>query len=65
MLNEAKTNEWNLLRDRFDAFVHNETLREDNLEKLLDDQIRSRFGEWIARAAERNEPGIGYRIAEN
>jgi len=54
MLSEPKTNEWNLLKDRFDALVHNETLHEDNLEKFLDDQIRRRFGEWIARAVERS-----------
>jgi hypothetical protein len=54
MLSEPKTNEWTLLKDRFDALVHNETLHEDNLEKFLDDQIRRRFGEWIARAAERS-----------
>ena len=53
MLSEPKTNEWNLLKDRFDALVHNETLHEDNLEKFLDDQIRRRFGEWITRARER------------
>ena len=54
MLNEPKTNDWNLLKVRFDASVHNESLHEDSLEKFLDDQIRCRFGEWIARAAERN-----------
>jgi hypothetical protein len=53
MLGEPKTNEWNLLKDQFDALVHNETVQEDNIEKFLDDQIRRRFGEWIARATER------------
>ena len=53
MIGDPKTNEWNLLKDRFDALVHNETGHEDTIEKVLDDQIRRRFGEWIARAAER------------
>ena len=43
-----KTNEWNLLKDQFDALVHNEGAREDSLEQLLDGQIRRRFGELIA-----------------
>jgi hypothetical protein len=33
--------------------VRNETEHEDSFEKFLDDQIRRRFGEWIARATER------------
>ena len=53
MLSEPKTNEWNLLKDRFDALMHNGTVHEANFEELLDDQIRRRFGEWIARATER------------
>jgi len=46
-----KTNEWNLLKDQFDALVQNEGVREDSLEQLLDGQIRRRFGELIAWAA--------------
>ena len=53
MFGEPKTNEWNLLKDQFDALVHNETEHEDSIEKFLDDQIRRRFGEWIVRATER------------
>ena len=45
-----KTNEWNLLKE-FDALVHNQDVREDTLEQVLDDQIRRRFGELIAWAA--------------
>jgi len=33
--------------------VHDESVREDSIEKLLDDKIRRRFGDWITRAAER------------
>lgn len=55
MLGDPKTNEWNLLKDQFDALVHNETEHEDSFEKFLDDQIRRRFGEWIARVTERKK----------
>ena len=53
MLGDPKTNEWNLLKDQFDALMHNGTEHEDSFEKFLDDQIRRLFGEWIARATER------------
>ena len=46
---DLKTNEWNLLRDQFRALVHNEGISED-IEQLLDAQIRRRFGELIAKA---------------
>ena len=46
---DLKTNEWNSLRDQFRALVHNEGISED-IEQLLDAQIRRRFGELIARA---------------
>ena len=53
MFGDPKTNEWNLVKDQFDALVHDESVHEDSIEKFLDDQIRRRFGEWISRAAER------------
>jgi hypothetical protein len=53
MAGDPKTNEWNLLKGQFDALVHDESVREDSIEKFLDDQIRRRFGVWINRAAER------------
>jgi hypothetical protein len=46
---DLKTNEWNSLRDQFRALVHNEGISED-IEQLLDAQIRRRFGELIAKA---------------
>ena len=55
MFGDPKTNEWNLVKDQFDALVHDESVQEDSIEKFLDDQIRRRFGEWISRAAERNK----------
>ena len=42
MTGDPKTNEWNLLKDQFDALVHDESVREDSIEKFLDDQIRRR-----------------------
>jgi hypothetical protein len=48
---DPKTNEWNLLKDQFDALAHDETMHEDSIEKFLDEQIRRRFGEY--RAAQR------------
>jgi hypothetical protein len=41
---DLKTNEWNLLKDQFDALAYSESVREDSIEKLFDDQIRRRFG---------------------
>jgi len=53
MTGDPKTNEWSLLKDQFDVLVHDESVREDSIEKFLDDKIRRRFGDWITRAAER------------
>jgi hypothetical protein len=44
-------NEWNLLKDQFDALVPNEGVRREDLEQVLDYEIRRRFGEVIASAA--------------
>jgi hypothetical protein len=49
-----KINEWNLLKDNFDAQVHDESVHEDSIETLFDDQTRRRFGEWITWATERD-----------
>ena len=51
MSSNPKTNEWNLLKEEFDALVHSEGVRQDNLGEILDGQIRRRFGELIAWAA--------------
>jgi len=53
MPGDPKTNEWNLLKDQFDALVYGESACEDSIETLFDDQIRRRFGEWITCAADR------------
>jgi hypothetical protein len=40
MPGDPKSNEWNLLKDQFDALVHDESVREDSIETSFDDQIR-------------------------
>jgi hypothetical protein len=47
-----QTNEWNLLLDQFRALVHNESVRDESMEKLFDYEIRRRFGAAISRACE-------------
>jgi hypothetical protein len=50
MSDDPKLKDWNLLREKFDAVV-DEGARQDNLEQVLDEHIRRRFGELIAWAA--------------
>ncbi|MGB8557658.1 MAG: hypothetical protein WCD62_04300 [Pseudolabrys sp.] len=56
MSDDPKLNEWNLLREKFDAVV-DEGARQDNLEQVLDEHIRRRFGELIAWAAGQEAKG--------
>ena len=53
MVSDPKTEEWKSLKDQFDALAHNEGVSETSIEQFLDDQIRYRFGAWIADVAER------------
>ncbi len=50
--NVPPASEWRCLKDQFDALVHGEDVREDSIEMFFDEQVRRRFGDWIARAAE-------------
>jgi hypothetical protein len=34
MVSDPKTNEWNLLKDQFDALAHSKGVRQDNLEEV-------------------------------
>jgi len=43
----SSANEWNLLKEKFDALVRNEGVREDRLERSLDYKVHRRFGELI------------------
>jgi len=51
MSSNPRTYEWNLLKEEFDALVHNEGGHQDNVGQFLDGQILRRFGELIAWAA--------------
>ena len=47
---DPKTNEWNLLKDQFDALARDESLRDGSIDEFLDDQIRRRFANLIEQA---------------
>jgi hypothetical protein len=50
MSGDPTVNEWTLVRERFEALVHE---RADNIEDLLDAQFGNRFSQLITQAAER------------
>ena len=62
MPGDPKTNEWNLLKDQFDALVRNEGVRQDSLEQALDYEIRRRFGEVIASVGDRTKSIYGASV---
>ena len=43
------TNEWNLLKQQFDALAHEESVGPDSIEKIFDMEFRRRFSELINR----------------
>jgi hypothetical protein len=45
MPSDLKPNEWNSLKDQFDALVHDECVGADSIEKIFDIQFRRRFAE--------------------
>jgi len=45
----AKTSEWELLRQRFDATTHDESV--ENIEDIFDAQFRRRFADLINQIA--------------
>jgi hypothetical protein len=47
MPNDPKTNEWNLLKQQFDALLHDENVSADSIEEVLDVEFRRRFAELI------------------
>jgi hypothetical protein len=53
MSGDPKTNEWNLLKDQFDALVHHESAGFDSIEKIFDVEFRRRFTELMNRTTER------------
>ena len=40
MPNDPKTNEWNLLKQQFDALLHDENVSADSIEEVLDVEFR-------------------------
>ena len=49
----SKTNEWSLLKRRFDELVHDESVGNDSIEKIFDAEFYRRFAELINRVADR------------
>lgn len=47
-----KTNEWNLLKQQFDALAHEERPDADSIEEIFDMEFRRRFGELINQTRE-------------
>lgn len=47
-----QTNEWNILRNQFDALTHDESV--ESIEDILDEEFRRRFAELIKQTAQRN-----------
>jgi hypothetical protein len=50
----SKTNEWNLLKHRFDELVQDESVAVESIDEIFDVQFRRRFAELINQTAERN-----------
>ena len=50
----SKPNEWDLLKRRFDALVHDESVGAESVDEILDAQFRRRFAELINQTAQRN-----------
>jgi hypothetical protein len=53
MSDDLKTNEWNLLKQQFDALLHDENVSADSIEEILDVEFRRRFAELIYRTTYR------------
>jgi len=62
MPGDPKTNEWNLLKDQFDALVRNEGVRQGSLEQALDYEILRRFGEVIASVGDQTKRICGASV---
>ena len=58
MSGDPKTNEWNLLKDQFDALVHDESVGADGIEEIFDTEFRRRFTELINQTARRNSTNV-------
>ena len=52
-----KPNEWNLLKQQFDALAHEESADADSIEEIFNMEFRRRFGELINQRTIDAEPG--------
>ena len=50
----SKTNEWDLLKNQFDALLHEEAVGAESIDEIFDVQFRLRFAELINQTAQRN-----------
>jgi hypothetical protein len=57
MPGDPKPNEWNSLKEQFDALVHDESVGADSIEKIFDVQFCRRFAELLNRAADPTRTG--------
>jgi hypothetical protein len=48
----TKPNEWNLLKQQFDALVHEGSPDADSIEEIFDMEFRRRFGELVNQTRE-------------
>ena len=57
MPSDLKPNEWNLLKDQFNALTHDKSVGAGSIEKIFDVQFRRRFAELLNRAADQSRTG--------
>lgn len=57
MPGDPKPNEWNSLKEQFDALMHDESVGADSIEKIFDVQFCRRFAELLNRAADPTRTG--------
>jgi hypothetical protein len=54
MAGDPQVNEWNVLKDQFDALVRDQTADAETIEELFDIQFRRRFSDLIIQTALRS-----------
>ena len=51
----SEISEWGLLKLRFDALTHDESVEAGSIEEIFDIEFRRRFTELITKTAQRNK----------
>ena len=54
---DLQINEWNVLKDQFDALVRDQSAHAETIEELFDAQFRRRFSELILQTARQSSRG--------